>query len=161
MEAGYPKEIAYFECLHELKMIVDLMYQGGHNYMHFSVSDTAEYGSLSRRDRIIDEHVRENMRAVLKEIQDGTFAREWIAENDEGRPRFVPMREAGAECPHRGHRQGTAGHDALDGPEVGENEEQHFMQQETLSVVHHRTLVLAGLGVVDYVALRSLSDCRS
>ena len=99
VEAGYPKEIAYFECLHELKMIVDLMYQGGHNYMHFSVSDTAEYGSLSRRDRIIDEHVRENMRVVLKEIQDGTFAREWISENDEGRPRFNPMRQAAQTAP--------------------------------------------------------------
>ncbi len=99
VEAGYPQEIAYFECLHELKMIVDLMYQGGHNYMHFSVSDTAEYGSLSRRDRIIDEHVRENMRAVLKEIQDGTFAREWISENDEGRPRFNPMRQAAQTAP--------------------------------------------------------------
>ena len=99
VEAGYPQEIAYFECLHELKMIVDLMYQGGHNYMHFSVSDTAEYGSLSRRDRIIDEHVRENMRVVLKEIQDGTFAREWISENDEGRPRFNPMRQAAQTAP--------------------------------------------------------------
>ena len=99
VEAGYPQEIAYFECLHELKMIVDLIYQGGHNYMHFSVSDTAEYGSLSRRDRIIDEHVRENMRTVLKEIQDGTFAREWISENDEGRPRFNPMREAAQTAP--------------------------------------------------------------
>ena len=99
VEAGYPQEIAYFECLHELKMIVDLMYQGGHNYMHFSVSDTAEYGSLSRRDRIIDEHVRENMRAVLQEIQDGTFAREWITENHEGRPRFGPMREAAQTAP--------------------------------------------------------------
>ena len=99
VEAGYPQEIAYFECLHELKMIVDLMYQGGHNYMHFSVSDTAEYGSLSRRDRIIDEHVRENMRAVLREIQDGTFAREWITENHEGRPRFGPMREAAQTAP--------------------------------------------------------------
>ena len=99
VEAGYPQEIAYFECLHELKMIVDLMYQGGHNYMHFSVSDTAEYGSLSRRSRIIDDHVRENMRAVLREIQDGTFAREWIAENDEGRPRFAPMREAAQNAP--------------------------------------------------------------
>jgi ketol-acid reductoisomerase len=102
VEAGYPQEIAYFECLHELKMIVDLMYQGGHNYMHFSVSDTAEYGSLSRRNRIIDEHVRENMREVLKEIQDGTFAREWIAENDEGRPRFNPMREAAQTAPIEG-----------------------------------------------------------
>ena len=94
VEGGYPPEIAYFEVLHEMKLIVDLIYQGGFNYMRFSVSDTAEYGDLTRGPRIIDEHVRENMRAVLKEIQDGTFAREWIAENDEGRKRFAPLREA-------------------------------------------------------------------
>ena len=93
VEGGYPEEIAFFECLHELKMIVDLMYQGGFNYMRFSVSDTAEYGDLTRGPRVIDEHVRETMRTILKEIQDGTFAREWIAENDEGRPRFTPLRE--------------------------------------------------------------------
>ena len=93
VEAGYPAEIAFFECLHELKMIVDLMYQGGFSYMRYSVSDTAEYGDLTRGPRIIDEHVRENMRGILKEIQDGTFAREWIAENDEGRKRFTPLRE--------------------------------------------------------------------
>ena len=85
--------------------------------MHFSVSDTAEYGSLSRRERIIDEHVRENMRAVLREIQDGTFAREWITENHEGRPRFGPCAKR-PERAHRKHRQGTAGNDALDGPEI-------------------------------------------
>ena len=93
VEGGYPPEIAYFECLHELKMIVDLMYQGGFSYMRYSVSDTAEYGDLTRGPRIIDEHVRENMRKVLAEIQDGSFAREWIAENDEGRKRFTPLRE--------------------------------------------------------------------
>ena len=92
VEGGYPEEIAFFECLHELKMIVDLMYQGGFNYMRYSVSDTAEYGDLTRGPRVIDDHVRENMRAILKEIQDGTFAKEWIAENDEGRPRFTPLR---------------------------------------------------------------------
>ncbi|MCH7712578.1 MAG: ketol-acid reductoisomerase [Chloroflexi bacterium] len=94
VEGGYPPEIAYFECLHELKMIVDLMYQGGFSYMRFSVSDTAEYGDLTRGPRVIDEHVRENMRKVLADIQDGSFAREWIAENDEGRKRFLPLREA-------------------------------------------------------------------
>ena len=93
VEGGYPPEIAYFECLHELKMIVDLMYQGGFSYMRFSVSDTAEYGDLTRGPRIIDEHVRENMRKVLADIQDGSFAKEWIAENDEGRKRFLPLRE--------------------------------------------------------------------
>ncbi len=93
VEGGYPPEIAYFECLHELKMIVDLMYQGGFSYMRFSVSDTAEYGDLTRGPRVIDEHVRENMRKVLADIQDGSFAKEWIAENDEGRKRFSPLRE--------------------------------------------------------------------
>ena len=93
VEGGYPPEIAYFECMHELKMIVDLMYQGGFNYMRYSVSDTAEYGDLTRGPRVIDQHVRDNMRAILKEIQDGSFAREWIAENDEGRKRFTPLRE--------------------------------------------------------------------
>ena len=95
-EAGYQPEIAYFEVLHELKLIVDLMYQGGMNYMRYSVSETAEYGDYSRGPRIIDAHVRANMEQVLKEIQDGTFAKEWIAENHEGQPRFKVMREAGA-----------------------------------------------------------------
>jgi ketol-acid reductoisomerase len=95
-EAGYQPEIAYFEVLHELKLIVDLMYEGGMNYMRYSVSETAEYGDYSRGSRIIDEHVRANMEQVLKEIQDGTFAKEWMAENHEGQPRFKAMREAGA-----------------------------------------------------------------
>ncbi|PKB80194.1 MAG: ketol-acid reductoisomerase [SAR202 cluster bacterium Io17-Chloro-G9] len=93
VEGGYPPEIAYFECLHELKMIVDLMYQGGFSYMRYSVSDTAEFGDLTRGPRIIDQHVRDNMRKILAEIQDGSFAKEWIAENDEGRKRFTPLRE--------------------------------------------------------------------
>ena len=97
VEGGYPPEIAYFECLHELKMIVDLMYQGGFSYMRYSISDTAEYGDMTRGPRVIDEHVRENMRKILKEIQDGSFAREWIAENDEGRKRFTPLREEARE----------------------------------------------------------------
>jgi ketol-acid reductoisomerase len=93
VEGGYPPEIAYFECLHELKMIVDLVQQGGFNYMRFSVSDTAEYGDLTRGPRVIDEHVKQNMKKILSDIQDGTFAREWITENHEGRPRFRPLRE--------------------------------------------------------------------
>ncbi|MEK7814406.1 MAG: ketol-acid reductoisomerase, partial [Chloroflexota bacterium] len=95
VEAGYPPEMAYFECLHEMKLIVDLIYQGGFSYMRYSVSDTAEYGDLTRGSRVIDEHVRENMRRILKAIQDGSFAKEWIAENDEGRKRFTPLRQAG------------------------------------------------------------------
>jgi ketol-acid reductoisomerase len=85
VEAGYQPEIAYYECLHELKLIVDLIYEGGFERMHYSISDTAEYGDLTRGPRVVDEHVRENMRAkVLGEIQDGSFAREWIAEMDRG-----------------------------------------------------------------------------
>ncbi|MBM4409421.1 MAG: ketol-acid reductoisomerase [Chloroflexi bacterium] len=94
VEAGYQPELAYFETMHELKLIVDLMYRGGLNFMRFSVSDTAEYGDYVSGPRIIDEHVRTTMRQVLKEIQDGTFARNWIAENDSGRHQFNRMREA-------------------------------------------------------------------
>ena len=99
VEAGYPAELAYFECLHELKMIVDLIYQGGFKYMRYSVSDTAEYGDYSRGPKVIDEHVRDNMRSILRDIQDGTFAKEWIAENDEGRKRFLRLREDAKEHP--------------------------------------------------------------
>ena len=99
IEGGYQPESAYFECMHELKLIVDLLYQGGMEYMRYSVSDTAEYGDYSRGPRVIDEQVKENMKAVLKEIQDGTFAREWIAENDEGRPRFNAMRQQDTKHP--------------------------------------------------------------
>ncbi len=97
VEAGYPPELAYFECLHEMKLIVDLIFQGGFKYMRYSVSDTAEYGDYSRGPSVIDEHVRENMRRTLRDIQDGTFAREWMAENDEGRKRFLQMREEANE----------------------------------------------------------------
>ncbi len=93
VEAGYQPELAYFETLHELKLIVDLMYQGGLNYMRYSVSDTAEYGDYSRGPRIIDDRVRESMRKVLGEIQDGSFAREWIAEWREGATNFNAMRK--------------------------------------------------------------------
>ena len=99
VEAGYQPEVAYFECMHEVKLIVDLLYQGGMAYMRYSVSDTAEYGDYSRGSRVVDEHVRETMQNVLKEIQSGEFAREWIAENDEGLKRFRQAREDAAEHP--------------------------------------------------------------
>ncbi|MBI2958434.1 MAG: ketol-acid reductoisomerase [Chloroflexi bacterium] len=92
VEAGYQPEIAYFECLHELKLIVDLIYQGGLKYMRYSVSDTAEYGDYSRGPRIINAATRDEMRRMLAEIQDGSFAREWILENQAGRPAFNAMR---------------------------------------------------------------------
>ena len=94
VDAGYSPEMAYFECLNELKLIVDLMYEGGHSEMWQSVSDTAEYGGLSRGDRLIDEHVREEMEEVLEEVQDGTFAREWITENQAGRPSYTQLKHA-------------------------------------------------------------------
>ncbi len=92
-DAGYQPEIAYFECLHELKLIVDLIYQGGFNFMRKSVSDTAEYGDYTRGPRIIDDLAREEMRQILSEIQDGTFAKEWILENQAGNPSFNAMRK--------------------------------------------------------------------
>jgi ketol-acid reductoisomerase len=93
VEAGYQPEIAYFECMHELKLIVDLFYEGGLSYMRYSVSDTAEYGDYTRGPRVIDEKVRASMKQILSEIQSGQFAREWIAENEAGRPKFNQMRE--------------------------------------------------------------------
>ncbi len=98
-EAGYQPELAYFECLHELKLIVDLMYQGGLAYMRYSVSDTAEYGDYTRGPRVIDRRVKETMREILAEIQSGRFAREWILENQAGRPSFYAMRRSEADHP--------------------------------------------------------------
>jgi ketol-acid reductoisomerase len=93
VEAGYQPEIAYFECLHELKLIVDLVYEGGLEYMRYSVSDTAEFGDYSAGPKVIDDHVKETMRGLLTRIQDGSFAEEWIAENEAGREKFLGMRE--------------------------------------------------------------------
>jgi ketol-acid reductoisomerase len=99
VEAGYQPEVAYFECLHELKLIVDLMYEGGLSYMRYSISDTAEYGDYTRGPRIIDGRVRETMKQVLAEIQSGQFAREWVLENQAGRPVFLALRERDARHP--------------------------------------------------------------
>jgi len=97
VDAGYQPEIAYFECLHELKLIVDLMYRGGLNYMRYSVSDTAEYGDYVAGKRIINEGTRAEMRKILGEIKSGAFARAWIAENEAGRPMFERERQAQRE----------------------------------------------------------------
>jgi ketol-acid reductoisomerase len=99
VEAGYAPEIAYFECLHELKLIVDLIQEGGLSYMRYSVSDTAEYGDYTRGPRVIDAHVRQTMRQILAEVQSGQFAREWIEENRSGRKNFLAMREAARQQP--------------------------------------------------------------
>ena len=92
VEAGYAPEIAYFECLHELTLIVDLIYEGGLSYMRFSVSDTAEYGDYTRGPRIINDETRKEMKRILAEIQSGEFAKEWIGENKAGRGKFLGMR---------------------------------------------------------------------
>lgn len=92
VEAGYQPEIAYFECLHELKLIVDLIHQGGFAYMRNVISDTAEYGDYTRGPRIVDEMAREEMRQILSEVQNGSFAREWILENQAGCPSFNAMK---------------------------------------------------------------------
>src|SRR5215207_10427675 len=97
VEAGYQPEVAYYECLHELKLIVDLIWEGGLSYMRYSISDTAEYGDFTRGSRVIDEHVRAKMREVLGEIQDGTFAREWVAEMESGERNLDDLRAAARE----------------------------------------------------------------
>ena len=97
VEAGYPPELAYFECLHEMKLIVDLMYRGGLGFMRYSVSDTAEYGDYVSGPRVIDERVKQSMKQILREIQDGSFAERWIDENARGRENFLRMRKDHAE----------------------------------------------------------------
>jgi ketol-acid reductoisomerase len=97
VDAGYAPEVAYFECLHELKLIVDLIYEGGLSYMRYSVSDTAEYGDYTRGPRIVNDQTRAEMKKILAEIQSGQFAREWIGENKAGRRKFLEMRESQRE----------------------------------------------------------------
>src|SRR5579875_3161229 len=97
--AGYAPEIAYFECLHELKLIVDLIYEGGLGYMRYSISDTAEYGDYTRGPRIVTEQTRAEMKKILSEIQSGEFARTWLQENRDGRKKFLAMREAAKDQP--------------------------------------------------------------
>jgi ketol-acid reductoisomerase len=97
VSAGYQPEVAYFECMHELKLIVDLMYEGGMKWMRYSVSDTAEYGDLTRGPKVISEPTRQAMAKLLNDIRSGEFAREWIAEDDAGRPNFERLRAAAAD----------------------------------------------------------------
>jgi ketol-acid reductoisomerase len=99
VEAGYQPEVAYFECLHELKLIVDLLHEGGMAKMHKFISETAQYGDLTRGPRVVDEHSRTQMRAVLREIQDGTFAREWVGEHKAGRGNYKALMQRDLEHP--------------------------------------------------------------
>jgi ketol-acid reductoisomerase len=98
-EAGYAPEIAYFECLHELKLIVDLIYEGGLSYMRYSVSDTAEYGDYTRGPRIVTDQTRAEMKKILSEVQSGEFAKTWLNENRSGRKNFLAMRETAKDQP--------------------------------------------------------------
>jgi ketol-acid reductoisomerase len=97
VEAGYQPEIAYYECLHELKLIVDLIYEGGFSGMRYSVSDTAEYGDLTRGPVVVDDHVRENMRKLLSDIREGSFAQDWIEQMNTGEPRLNELRARAGE----------------------------------------------------------------
>ncbi|HEV2891364.1 MAG TPA: ketol-acid reductoisomerase [Frankiaceae bacterium] len=99
VEAGYQPEVAYFECLHELKLIVDLMYEGGLSKMRWSISDTAEYGDYTRGPRVVNAETKAEMRRILDEIRSGQFAREWVAEDDAGRPQFTKYAEEGKAHP--------------------------------------------------------------
>ena len=99
VQAGYQPEIAYFECMHELKLIVDLFYQGGLNYMRFSVSDTAEFGDYVAGPQIVNEQTRQTMKKLLSDVRDGTFAKRWIEENQKGRPEFNKMRQKDVNHP--------------------------------------------------------------
>ena len=98
-EAGYPPEMAYFECCHEVKLIVDLIYEGGISNMRYSISDTAKYGDITRGPRIIDSEVKERMRKILKDIQSGEFAKEWVEENESGRPNYTRLLKEGETHP--------------------------------------------------------------
>ena len=98
-EAGYQPEVAYFECLHELKLIVDLMYEGGIARMNYSVSDTAEFGGYLSGPRVIDADTKERMRAILSDIQDGTFTKNWVAEYEAGLPNYNKFKQADLEHP--------------------------------------------------------------
>jgi ketol-acid reductoisomerase len=92
VDAGYQPEVAYFECVHEMKLIVDLIYEGGLDHMRYSISDTAEYGDLTRGTRVIGPEVRATMRKILTDVQSGEFAKEWILENQAGLPMFKALR---------------------------------------------------------------------
>ena len=114
VEAGYAPEMAYFECLHELKLIVDLIYEGGIANMRYSISNNAEYGDFTRGPRIITEETRNEMRKILKEIQTGAYAQEFLLENQTGATKLNAMRRIGRAAPDRGRRREAARHDAVD-----------------------------------------------
>ncbi len=116
VKAGYQPEIAYFECMHELKLIVDLMYRGGLSYMRYSISDTAEHGDYTGGPRLVTDETRAEMARMLAEIQSGAYARAWIAESEAGRPWFNEQRRTRADPDHREGGRAASGHDAVPRP---------------------------------------------
>ena len=122
VDAGYQPEIAYYECINEMKLIVDLIYEGGFGHMRASISDVAEYGDLTRGQRVIDEHVRTNMQQLLEDVRNGSFARELIAEEESGRPRMTALRRMAARHPVESvgaELRELAGREGLLGTEAG------------------------------------------
>ena len=113
VEAGYQPESAYFECLHEVKLIVDLIYEHGITGMRYSISTTAEYGDMTRGPRVINDQVRAEMKKILADIQSGEFASEWVEENRNGLPNYHRLQKQGRRAPHREGRGRATGHDAL------------------------------------------------
>ena len=136
VKAGYQPEIAYFECLHEVKLIVDQIYENGISYMLYSVSDTAEYGAYYAGQKIVDEHVRKAMQELLDRVQDGTFAKQWMAENESGRGNFLQMRCRVPGQPDRDGRQGSARDDAV--AAQGQDPGRHFRITATRAEKEHR-----------------------
>jgi ketol-acid reductoisomerase len=124
VEAGYQPEAAYYECVHEVKLIVDLIFEGGIERMHYSISDTAEYGSIAVGPRVVDAHVKENMKKVLQAIQDGSFANEWIAEMDRGAPSLPDARKklADSQIEQVGKRLRSLGHREVELLPTGQEE---------------------------------------
>ena len=114
VEAGYAPEMAYFECLHEVKLIVDLIYEGGIANMRYSISNTAEYGDYTRGPRIITDETKAEMKRILDDIQSGRFARDWVPESQAGQPSFKAMRRRERRASNRGGRRQAARHDAVD-----------------------------------------------
>ena len=146
IEAGYPPEMAYFECLHEVKLIVDLMYEEGIAGMRYSISDTAEYGDLTRGPRVVNEATKAEMKKILGEIQSGQFADEWIAESEAGRPTYKRLQAGGQGPPDRGHRWPAARDDAVHQrrPPEGQRSLRRLIGPETLGAWHQAFQVQPG-----------------
>ncbi len=147
VEAGYAPEMAYFECLHEVKLIVDLIYEGGIANMNYSISNTAEYGEYVTGPRIITEQTKAEMKRVLADIQSGRFTSQWIAECKSGQPSFKAQAAPQRCAPDRGSRRKTQGHDAVDRQEQASRQGRELTGEEHVSVVRRLRTAAAALSV--------------